>query len=309
MKRLLLIQLFWLAVLAWPVQSQELPTLSDLQVSLQPEFDRPEMLVIYRGQFEADTPLPVPVEISIPTSVGAPSAVAYADEEGGLFNQEYTTRIEGDWLVVAFELGVQAFQVEYYDPLARQAGRREYEVAFVADYPIDTLRLDVQVPPTAEQFVLEPAADAVTLEDDGLLYHRSQIDSVAQGETLGWTISYQKADDDLTLTGFTSPQASAVAPAPAAQERDQSIVWVFLIAFFCLVAVGAAAFWLGRRAQPPPPPAAATKRRGSGRGARTDRLALSAFPGDESFHCHQCGALLRSDSAFCHKCGTPVREQ
>jgi hypothetical protein len=308
MKRLLLIQVFWMALLAGPVQAQEAPTLSDLGISLWPEFDRPDMLVIYRGRFEADTPLPLPVEIRIPAAVGSPSAVAFVGEDGGQFNQEHTTRVEGDWLVVAFELGVPAFQVEYYSPLTDQAGRREYEFAFVADYPVETLSLDVQEPPTAEEFVLAPAADAVTLEEDGLLYHRVQIDSVEQGDSRDWTISYQKADDVLTITGFTSPQPPAEASVPEVQETDQAIVWVFLIAFFCLVAVGAAAFWLGRRAQPPPPPAGATKRRGSGRGTEAQRRALSAFPGDESFHCHQCGALLRSDSEFCHKCGTAVRE-
>jgi hypothetical protein len=309
MKRLLLIQVFWMALLAGPVQAQETPTLSDLGISLWPEFDRPEMLVIYRGRFESDTPLPVPVEIRIPAAVGSPSAVAFVGEDGGQFNQEHTTRVEGDWLVVAFELGAPAFQVEYYAPLTDEAARREYEFAFVADYPVEKLSLDVQEPPTAEEFVLAPAADAVTLEDDGLLYRRVQIDSVEQGDSQDWTVSYRKEDDDLTIAGFTSSQPSDEAQAPAAQETDQAMVWVFLIAFFCLVAVGAAAFWLGRRAQPPPPPTGATKRRGSGRGARAQSQALSAFPGDESFHCHQCGALLRSDSEFCHKCGTAVRER
>jgi hypothetical protein len=308
MKRLLLIQVFWMALLAGPAQAQA-PTLSNLGISLWPEFDEPEMLVIYRGRFEADTPLPVPVEIRIPAAVGSPSAVAFVAEDGGQYNQEHTIRLEDDWLVVAFELGVPAFQVEYYAPLNDEAGRREYEFAFVADYPIEVFSLDVQEPPTAEEFVLAPAADAVTLEDDGLLYHRVQIDSVEQGDSIDWTVSYRKTDNVLTIAGFTSPQPSAEAPAPGVQVADQSMVWVFLIAFFCLVAVGAAAFWLGRRAQPPPPPAGATKRRGSGRGARAQSQALSAFPGDESFHCHQCGALLRSDSEFCHKCGTAVRER
>jgi hypothetical protein len=308
MKRLLLIQMLCMALLVGPVQAQA-PTLSDLRISLWPEFDRPEMLVIYRGWFDADTPLPVPVEIRIPAAVGAPSAVAFVGEDGGQYNQEHTTRVEGDSLVVAFELGVPAFQVEYYAPLVDEAGRREYDFAFVADYPVKTLNLDIQEPPTAEEFVLAPAADAVTLENDGLLYHRVHIDSVEQGDSRDWTVSYRKADDDLTITGFTSPQPSAEAPAPAVQETDQAMVWVFLIAFFCLVAVGAAAFWLGRRAQPPPPPAPATKRRGSGRGNGAQRQPLSIFAGDGSFHCHQCGALLRSDSDFCHKCGTAVRER
>lgn len=309
MKRLLLPLALCLAFVVGPVQAQETPAIEELGISLWPEFDRPDMLVIYRGRFEADTPLPVPVEIRIPAAAGPPSAVAYVGEDGGQFNQEHTTRSEGEWLVVAFELAVPAFQLEYYAPLTEDQGRRAYDFGYVADYAVDTLSLDFQEPPTAEGFVLEPSADSVTREVDGLVYHRAIIDSMAQGEARDWTLSYQKADDNLTVTGLTPSQPSGEVPAPGAQEGDSSTVWIFFIAFFGLVAVGAAAFWLGKRAQPPPPPAGRTKRRGSGRGAQSQQQPLSASLGDEAFHCHQCGTLLRSDSEFCHRCGTAVRQR
>ena len=71
-----------LVILAGHVQAQEEPTLESLEIALWPEFDRPEVLVIYRGQLDADVALPALVEITLPARVGQPTAVAYVDEAG-----------------------------------------------------------------------------------------------------------------------------------------------------------------------------------------------------------------------------------
>ena len=112
------------------------PTISSLEVSLWPEFDHPEVLVIYRGRLDADTPLPVPVEILIPAGSGGPSAVAYVTPDGQRFNQQYTTREEGDWLAISFDLEAQGFQLEYYDALpVDSTGQREYDLPTESTIP------------------------------------------------------------------------------------------------------------------------------------------------------------------------------
>jgi len=312
MKRLLLTLIFTLTVLVGSLQAQEVPTLSSLEISLWPEFDRPEVLVIYRGLFSADTPLPVPVEIRTPARVGQPSAMAYVGEGGQRFNQEYTTRIEDDWLVVSFELATLGFQLEYYDELlVDSASKRQYEFDFVADYGTTQLSLEAQVPPTAEGFVLEPSADSVVQQTDGLTYHIVQVGSLKQGDTKSWSLNYQKSDAGLTV----SASAQSVTPAPLAsvstEATDNSTVLIFLVAFVALIAVGAGAFWLGRRTQPLSEPLAAAsrpqKRRGSGRGTQSQRTLAPSANGSEVAFCHHCGAELRSDADFCQKCGTAMR--
>jgi hypothetical protein len=311
MKRLLLTLTFCLTVLAWPALAQDSPTLTDLRISLWPEYDRPGVLVIYRGLFAPDTALPVPVEVRIPAGVGTPTAVAYVDEAGQRLNQAYTIRAEGEELVVAFELSTLAFQLEYYDDLPIDAtGGRRYTFTYTADYGITTLNLEIQVPPTAEAFTLDPAADSVVTESDGLDYHLVQTGPVAQGETMSWTFAYQKDDEDLT-----SPPSSQAAPpataAPSPQGSDNSTVLLFLVAFLALFGVGATAFWLGRRAQSisesSPPPPSRPKRRGSGQASKTQSQRLPLSDLDATLFCRKCGAQLRADSEFCHKCGTPVR--
>ena len=313
-----------------PEPSEEGPVLSDLELSFWPEFDRPEMLVMYRGLFAAGTRTPVPVEVRIPVSVGPPTAVAYVDESGQRLNQEHTTHVDGDQLVVAFELPTLGFQLEYYDSLPiDSAGQRAFTYTYTADYPITALRLEFQVPPTAQAFTLDPLADSVVPESDGLTYHLVQAGSVAQGETRQWEFTYQKADSELTVSAFLEAEApaqllAAGQPAPSAVEAaDKSNAWVFLLALAALVAVGAGAFWLGRRSEQPPVPgrsprlssgARRGRRRGSGKSPQprkdpptsspqalrtTSRPQETSAPGrDETLFCYECGAQLPSESDY-----------
>ena len=310
MKRLLILALL-LASLAGNVQAQEEPTLEGLEIALWPEYDRPDVLVIYRGQLAADAPLPASIEVSVPARVGQPTAMAYVDEAGQRFNQQYTTRVEGDQLVVAFELGTPAFQLEYYDALpADTEGKRTYTFAYTADYDAVALNLEFQEPPTAQGFVLAPPADTVIVGSDGLSYHLLQAGPVTTGDTREWTFSYVKDNAELTATGLVQPEASMPTAAPATTGGGgDSTVWIFLVAFVVLIAVGGTGYWLGHRTQPASRAAQAApkrlKRRGSGRGERASGPPAAT---DVRF-CHRCGAELRSDSTFCHQCGTSVRNQ
>ena len=311
MKRLVLTLVICLTILAGFAQAQEPPSLSSLEISFWPEYDSPDVLVIYRGVFEEGTPLPVAVEIRIPARVGQPTAVAYVGEGGQTFNQPYTTRTEGDWLVVSFELGEQGFQLEYYDPLpVDSTGQRDYTFFYEADYPVSSMSLELQQPPSARNVSLDPPASSSRTASDGLVYHLLEVGALAQGQEQSWSFSYQK--DNADLTDSTPDQAEAPAPAvtSAPASDDDSTVLIFLVAFVTLVAVGAAAFWLGGRTQPISqaalPGTEGRKRRGSGRGGQPQRQQANGLGSSDALYCRQCGTKLRSDSVFCHKCGTPV---
>ena len=309
MNRLFVLVLL-LASLTGSVQAQQEPTLETLEIALWPEFDRPEVLVIYRGLLGADVPLPAAIEIAVPARVGQPTAMAYVDEAGQRFNQQYTTRVEGDRLIVAFELSTTAFQLEYYDALPADAsGKRSYTFAYIADYELAALNLEFQEPPTAQGFALAPPTDTVIVGGDGLNYHLIQAGPLAAGDTREWTFSYVKENADLTAASVSAQPETSTPSAPASTTGVDTTIWIFLIAFVVLIAVGATGYWLGHRtqpasqtAQPAPRP---QKRRGSGRGDQVQRRPAVS----DVRYCHLCGAELRSDSIFCHKCGTSVRSE
>ena len=310
LKRLFVILVLCGVGLTGLVHAQESPSLASLDISLWPEYDRPELLVIYRGQLDADVELPASLEIAIPGRVGQPTAVAYVDEADERLNQQYTTRLEGDSLIVTFELVTQRFQLEYYDALPQgDAGERTFTFAYTADYPTTALNIEFQVPPTAQNYQLSPPADAVVEGGGGLSYHLVQAGTLAAGDMREWTFSYVKDNSELTAAGL-EPVASPVPNAPATVEGSgDSTIWIFLVSFVALIGVGVTGYWLGHRTQTASqriqPATMPRKRRGSGRGERPQPL----YSGGVARFCHQCGAELRSDSAFCHQCGASVRSE
>ena len=311
MKRVLLTLALFLVALTGLVRAQDAPTLESMEISLWPEFDRPEVLVIYRGQLDADVALPTAIEIAIPARVGQPHAVAYVDESGQRLTQQYTTSVQGDSLIIAFQLVTRSFQLEYYDTLPVDAsGKRTYTFSYTADDPTSALNLEVQEPPTAENFVLVPTADSTVQGNDGLVYYLVQAGAVAEGETREWTFSYLKDNSDLTAAGLSQPSTSApTATTPGATAGvGNSTVWIFLVAFVALVGVGVTGYWLGHRTQTSSQTVQSSpqrqKRRGSGGGAQAKQTPAAG----KARFCHQCGADLRSDSMYCHQCGTLVRD-
>lgn len=323
MKRLFLALVFCLALVAVPVQAQQPPTLSSLEISIWPEYDRPDVLVIYRAQFAESTPLPVQVDLLLPPGVQQPSAVAFVGDGDQRLNQEYTTSMEGDQLKVSFSLSTQAFQLEYYAPFAYDAnGLREFAYSYTADYPIDALSLEVQVPPSADAFAVDPPAGSTIQASDGLTYEIIDAGSLTQGASKSWTITYQKSNSDLTADTLDQTQPAEPAPSTPAQTSDNSTIIIFTLSFIALVAVGVGAFWLGKRTQPVPATQGASRGknrshgggRGGGRngGRGTSRQQLSTSrsgqDGEDALFCYQCGTSLRSDSEFCHKCGAKVRD-
>jgi hypothetical protein len=312
MKRIFLLLVCCLIWTAVPIQAQQSSTLSSLEISLWPEYDRPDLLVIYRGQFAEDTPLPMQVDLRLPPGVAQPHAVAFVGQDEQRFNQEYTTRVEGDQVVVSFELSTLSFQLEYYAPFPVAAsGQREYTYSYTADYAVSTLNLEVQVPPTADAFAIEPPADSTIQGSAGLTYEIVEAGSLSQGETESWTFRYQKSGSELTTDSQAPAQTTGGTTTPAPQSSDGSTIIIFAVSFVALVAVGASAFWLGKQTQPasqaPAEPGGRSKRRGSGGGSRSQQPSHSIRDGEGALFCHQCGAALRPDSEFCHKCGTEVR--
>jgi hypothetical protein len=292
-------------VLGGGAAAQEPPELSSLSIALWPEFDRPEMLVIYQGALTSETTLPAAVEFRIPARVGRPTAVAFLSDAGERFNQQHTTRVEGENLVVSFVLSSPGFQLEYYDALPVSAGgEREYDFDYTADYATGDLSVEFQVPPTAEGLVVEPSAGTAATGIDGLLYHRIPAGAVASGETVGWTFRYVKGDESLTYVAPTpapTQQPAAVASTGGASSDGDSAVLIFVVAFVALLGVGGAAFWLGRSTRPPGGEAPAGPAGAAWpEPSRRRQAANSAF-------CYKCGTDLRPDADFCHRCGAPVR--
>ena len=137
LKRLLLIVFLMALMIPAAALAQDDIRLSYLQVDLWPEYDRPEMLVIYRAQLAGDITLPVDVTFRIPAAVGAPNAVAVRQPDGNLLNAMYEQREEGVWSYLTVTATAPEIQLEYYDPQIEVNGAdKQFEFAWLGDFDV-----------------------------------------------------------------------------------------------------------------------------------------------------------------------------
>lgn len=225
MKKLFLFTLM-IFLLAWPkaTSAQDGVAIDLLEISLWPEFDRPEMLVITRVHLGEDTPLPTEVTLLMPTIAGVPYAVALEDANGALINAEYQRQVDGIWTAITIVTNSPVVQMEYYDPsLQREGTLRNYQFIWVGGYDVAQVAIKVQQPVGAEAMSITPDLGEGSVEGDGLVYYRSALGSLGVGEAFTLGMQYQK--EGHALSAFSQPQPGSAGGAVSAGEAAFS-TWV-----------------------------------------------------------------------------------
>ena len=300
---LVAVGLLWLAaatVWAAPeqrprLQAQESPRLASLEIGIWPEYDRPAILIILRGELTADVPLPATVPLTIPASSGGPSAVASsATEGGGLITRSYEITDAGDSLLVTLTTPDRLFQVEFYDLLPADTPDRTYSYVWPGDLAVDQLSVRLQEPAGATGLSAEPDLGPGTVEPDGLAYRTSQMGAFEVGKTLAIEVSYRKTDSRTSVE---------ILRSTAGTDSDGDVPsWLLpaTIAVLAAVAVWVAIYWRWQR-QPARAPKGGAEgaRRRDQRAARPQTLA----------YCTQCGHGLDPGDRFCSGCGAKVRRK
>ena len=160
---LLVLSISLFSILPSQVHAQEEIELSYLEVDLWPEYDSPEMLVIYRITLPPTVSLPMDLTFRIPAAVGEPSAVAGRgisdDGEAGLFTIPYEHQVDGEWGLVTLTATMPELQLEYYDPgLHKQGATRQFDFKWPGDYAVEALMIQVQQPRDATDMSISPAS-------------------------------------------------------------------------------------------------------------------------------------------------------
>jgi hypothetical protein len=272
--------------------------LEQLQIDLWPEFDRPQMLIIYRGKLPAEVPLPATVTLRMPSRVGAPSAVAYSDGNGNLLKASYSLTTTDDWLLVSLETPAPSFQLEYYDDLPRAGDERDYAFHWPGDYAVDQLSLVFLPPPGASEVRSEPSL-APFQQNTGSTVYGADLGSTAAGEEFQVTIGYRGG-----IAG-----AGETPSLPPDENGDNSALIVAaasaVIATLALVIGGAV--WYTRQSKTRPAEQPARQRRGARSNRRAPKPSAAQKKTVPAGFCTQCGRPLGAQDQFCGYCGTPVK--
>ena len=298
MRKLLIFAILMTSFLIpYGVYAQEVMQIDQMEIDIWPEYDRPDVLVIYRITLSPDASLPASITMSIPASAGQPNAVAYENVNGGLSTMQYETQLNGEWLEITFTALFPKLQIEYYDPsMIRNDDLREFDYFWNADYEIKDLVISVQEPVNASDFEIQQPVDNTYQLPNGLIYHETNIGEVTAGTPVSINLSYVKPDD--TLAGLQPVQPVEPIPEQTSGFGLQNILpWILGGMGLALVVGGG--YWYFQSVRTKSSSKSPRRRHGS-------RQASGGQPG-KSVYCHQCGKRSVQGDRFCRSCGTTLR--
>ncbi|MHB0922358.1 MAG: zinc ribbon domain-containing protein [Bellilinea sp.] len=305
MRRLILV-FFIIAglFLARPIQAQSDLVLESMDIGLWPEYDRPDVLVIYRMTLANEVPLPAQMSIRIPREAGAPYNLAMKDMDGLLYNLAYTSEVQGEWLKVTFTTPSAELQLEYYDPqLIKEESAREFEFIWPGDYAVNNMLLAIQQPLTATEMQVFPDFGEGIPGEDGLTYFSQQVGSVNAGTPITIRFSYNKPDDALSF-GSQSVQPVQAASTGEAGRVDASTILPWIIGGAGLLLIAGGLVWFGITRNR----AAIAGHTGKRRHRATRQIPLKTInENSPSVYCSQCGRKASSTDVYCRSCGNRLR--
>jgi len=171
------------------VLPQSSVSMSTVEVDLWPEYDRPDMLVIYKIMLAPEVRLPAALNVRIPAAAGRPNAVAEKQLDGRLTSVSYDQRQDAEWTSLIFTASRPEVQIEYYDPrIERDDANRRFVYTWPADYPVGALSVQVQQPPDASDLRMDPAAEHTSPAGEGFIYHILHLQARGAGEPIDVTI-------------------------------------------------------------------------------------------------------------------------
>jgi hypothetical protein len=259
------------------------PRLERLQIDIWPEYDRPAVLVILKGELAGNAGSPTPLALRIPASSGGPSALAYSTQETGpLLNLPHERSTAADFITLRFTVPARFFHVEFYEPLDTRGATRSYRYQWPGDLPVEKLRVTVQEPAAASGMTVQPDLGQSTVGSDSLRYRSAELGPVPPGKPLSFEVRYAKSDPRNTaeiLKGGSSP-----ATGTSQEERASFRVFVASSAFALLLAGSALVYFVWRR--------------------RRQRVTSTAETGVG--HCAKCGHRPSAGDRYCARCGAAL---
>jgi hypothetical protein len=306
MKKLFIPLLIFLSLLI-PISAaaQDEVEIASLEIDFWPEYDSPDMLVIYRIDLSTVVTLPVELNIRIPAVAGEPNAVAVRDSSGSLLNAPYERTVQGDWAYISLTSTLPGLQIEYYDPQLNISGNnRTYEFSWQTSYQVEELVLQVQQPWDASDLIVSPGDENISQSTDGLIYHTIDLGSKPAGTTSQFSISYVKDSDVLSIEGFQVQPSAPISDSTSGRSNAQDFLpWGLGLLGVFLVVGGLWWYWRLSQEQP------RSNRRKRGRKPSRTRVTSSkkASNPEEAIYCHQCGKRATKGDRFCRSCGTKLK--
>ncbi len=298
-----LLSLLFLFILPVTVSAQQTVKFSAVVVDLWPEFDRPDMLVMYHITISPSVSLPTEIVVQIPARVGEPHAVAVRQADGALFSVQYERTVRDQWADITLTATTPDVQIEYYDStLTRNGSLRTYNFQWPVTSEVDSFSINVQQPVGASLMSISPGLGSGVIGSDGLTYYSGDVTSLLNTSVFELKLSYEKQNDDLSVTDVQIQPGSSIDTAIAGQSEPVQTYLPWLLGGLGVIFISGGVFWYwqsGRRKSAEP------KRRERRKASiPTDKPGVEE---SDQIYCHQCGKRAAVGDRFCRVCGTRLR--
>jgi len=292
--RKLIFLILALALLALPnlAAAQSEVTFEEVRIQLWPEYDRPEVLVMYSISFPAETTLPVEAQVRVPANATL-NAVAKLSGDAMLTVPYDTPSREGKWMTLNFRVDeLTTYRAEYYLPLEKNGVTREINFHWESNHPVAAAFVQVLEPPGTKNFTATPVFPDVS-EQDGMKYHTLSVGEIPASETLDIAISYDKDNDNLTVSSMPVEMGGTEEPQSETFSFTQSLPLILGIFFGALLIVGGVAYFFL-----------------SGQGKDDGRMSRKRHKISDTGarYCHECGSRAGPNDKFCRSCGAKLRK-
>jgi hypothetical protein len=293
--------LMTMALLVLPVfaSAQEQIAIESVTVSLWPEYDKADMLVINSIILSEDMALPVQLDVRIPANadlhtvaVGASSEAVSDQDINCKEGKNCTMKESGDWLVISINVTQPAIRIEYYDRgLKKDGSQRSYPYRWLSDYDVADFGVVFQQPFDAEGF-----KSSLSLQDGGITndmqYYVSDVGAVPAGETFSFDLSYQKPTDVLSVSRLDIQPVVVDENTAGRVSLDNYLPYV-IGTLGVIMIVGGFIYY-----------------RQSGRSVskKPHRKRADREENESGVYCAQCGTRARGGDRFCRTCGSRIRQ-
>ena len=299
--------LFCLLGLATNARAASNLTIAKLQVDIWPEFDRPNVLVIYHVTMSPDISLPATLTLHIPGQTGGPYNLAMKDADWLLYNLDYKTPVvDNGLLAITFTTPSPEIQLEYYDPsLKRHGNTRSFEYRWSGDYAVQSFTVVVQQPTNATNMQIQPNMGTGSKAPDWFNYFTKVVGPVDETSSVFIRLTYDKPDNSLSSTSQPVQPVQPVTPKTSGRiSFVDALPWALGSLGGVVMGAGLLWYWQSSKRQREP----GYYRHVRHNPTQSPRQTGPAASSRTVIYCHQCGRMANPGDVFCRGCGARLRQ-
>ena len=289
-KRFILVFTIILLLIPALVSAQNTVKFAEVGIEIWPEYDTPEVLVLYSFALTDDTSLPSEIKVRIPENAELHALAKVAGDR--MVDVPYDLPIrDGDWLILTLIADIQTlYRVEYYMPLEKNGKTRNFSLTWESEHDVESLFVEFLEPPDTSNLSSTPAFSDTGAEN-GMTLHALSAGEIKAGDLFELEISYDKTSDNLTVSSMPVEVDGMPESEESSFSLKDSLPMVLVGVGIALILGGLLYFFLA----------------GRGGNSSTEKRKRHKPSGGVKY-CHECGSRSSGNDKFCRSCGVKMRK-